>query len=299
MKNPDINIFSLNDVLHTLRECDRNARYEGMFEQMLTFASELTGISEDALVGSLYQNREKTINIELDIDSDTDRTRNPRLASLRDYGKNEERLKMAAEKQANEKREFLISKIRSLAPRIDELITTGNACLQNKIPLTGQAFGMREGYDTNQFFTNSWSHLVGFAGNPHLQPCHIEFLGINGGGACGVYNFRTNGIDVFSVHEKTPNDIVEPSIGHMERFLNSFDTFEASFMHTWILSLINSENLLISLFLLHRRNLTDNHLPLLIKIFIILNYKIAKEWSMIMGQIQELCKRSGSALYGA
>ena len=45
MNNFELNSISVNDVLHTLRECERNGRYEGMFEHMLTFASELTGIS--------------------------------------------------------------------------------------------------------------------------------------------------------------------------------------------------------------------------------------------------------------
>ena len=51
--------ISVDDVLHTLRECERNVRYEGMFDHMLTFASELTGISEDTLYSSMYQ--EKTL----------------------------------------------------------------------------------------------------------------------------------------------------------------------------------------------------------------------------------------------
>ena len=55
MKNYELNTISVRDVLHTLRECDRNERYEGMFDHMLTFASELTGISEDTLMSELYQ----------------------------------------------------------------------------------------------------------------------------------------------------------------------------------------------------------------------------------------------------
>lgn len=191
-------------------------------------------------IRELYNNKESDEILAPPTSQPQEDRSNLRIAALHDYMKNEENLKMAAEKQQDEKRESLILKIRSLAPRIDELIATGNVCLQNKIPLTGQAFGMREGYDTNQFFTNSWSHLVGFVGNPHLQPCHIEFLGINGGGACGVYNFRTNGTDVFSVHENKPNDKTPPSIGHMERFLNSFDTFESSF-YAYVDSVIDKQ----------------------------------------------------------
>lgn len=152
-----------------------------------------------------------------------------RLEAVNSYKKNKELLENEAEKQKQEKADDLISQIKSLEPRINELIAVGNACLQNNIPLTGQAFGAVESYKTNQFFTNSWSHLVGFVGNPHRHPCYIEFLGINAGGACGSYDFRTDGNRVFSVHEHKPCDIIAPSIGHMERFLNCFEEFETSF----------------------------------------------------------------------
>ena len=157
------------------------------------------------------------------------RKNNCRLEALRGYKENEESLKRAAEKQQEDEISDLVSQIKALEPRIHDLIATGNACLQSNIPLTGQAYGMREAYDTNQFFTNSWSHLVGFAGNPSIKPCHIEFLGINCGGACGVYNFRTDGVTVFSVNERDPGDVIVPSVGHMKRFLSCFDDFETSF----------------------------------------------------------------------
>lgn len=211
MQNYDVNTISVNDVLHTLRECDRNKQYEGAFKHMLSFSSELTGLSEDTLASAVHPQT------------------NNRLDALRAYKDNEATIKRAAEEQTQNKINSLISQIQTLKPRIDELIATGNACLQSNIPLTGQAFGLREGYDTNQFFTNSWSHLVGFVGNPHRQSCHIEFLGINAGGACGSYDFRTDGEHVFSVHENNPGDIVAPSIGDMKRFLNRFEEFESAF----------------------------------------------------------------------
>ena len=152
-----------------------------------------------------------------------------RLEHLSHYKENEEFLTRAKEKKAQEKVDGLIDRIQALEPRIRELIATGNACMECKIPLTGQAFGMQESYETNQFFTNSWSHLVGFVGKPHANSCVIEYLGIDAGGACGIYDFRTDGVSVFSVSERNSRDIVTPSVGHMERFLNTFDTFEAAF----------------------------------------------------------------------
>lgn len=211
MKDFDANIFSVNDVINTLKECEANERFEGVYLHMLSFASELTGLSEDALLESM------------------DEKRSNRLDALRKYQDNEATLKNAAMEEKRNKTNALISEIQALKPRIDELIATGNACVQNNIPMTGHAFGMREGYDTNQFFTNSWSHLVGFVGNPDRRPCHIEYLGINAGGACGSYDFRTDGERVFSVHEKKPTDVIAPSIEDMKHFLKRFDEFESSF----------------------------------------------------------------------
>lgn len=55
MKTYDERTISISDVLHTLRECNRNDNYESMFDHMLTFASELTGISEDQLCTLMYR----------------------------------------------------------------------------------------------------------------------------------------------------------------------------------------------------------------------------------------------------
>ena len=58
--NTNMHTISVNDVIHTLRECDRNARYEGMFDQMLIFASELTGLSPDLLMEKMYASRSES-----------------------------------------------------------------------------------------------------------------------------------------------------------------------------------------------------------------------------------------------
>ena len=50
----DITIFSIDDVVHTLKECDRDWKYSGAVEHMMLFASELTGLSVDALSNMMY-----------------------------------------------------------------------------------------------------------------------------------------------------------------------------------------------------------------------------------------------------
>lgn len=54
MRNFEASTISVNDVLHTLRECERDHKYERVFDHMLAFASELTGISVDTLSMAMY-----------------------------------------------------------------------------------------------------------------------------------------------------------------------------------------------------------------------------------------------------
>ena len=107
--------------------------------------------------------------------------------------------------------------IKTLKPRIDELLEVGNACLVYGIELNGRSWGGHEGYDTHQFFSNSWSHLVGFISDGKDKP--ITKVGKRGGGACN-WELETNGIDI------------EVS-GNIERvlkyFIDEFDEFETEF----------------------------------------------------------------------
>lgn len=130
------------------------------------------------------------------------------------------------EKEREERElEALKETIRRLKPRIDRIIEVGNACLKHNIPLEGRAWGGRESYETHQFFTNSWSHLVGFVREKAGTIC---LLGINGGGACGEFDFRTNGGEIYDIRETT-GLTREPSKYHLKKFVENFDTFEKSF----------------------------------------------------------------------
>ncbi len=149
-----------------------------------------------------------------------------RLDEIVKYKQNQEITENNKRIQEDQEKKSLVEQIQQLKPRIDQLLEIGNACRDAQIPLTGRAWGSREGYDTNQFVTNSWSHLVGFVDHGTYYP--LTQLGINGGGACGVWNFRTNGVQVYEEHEHT-TETLEPQIGHMKRFLNEFDKFEKSF----------------------------------------------------------------------
>jgi len=53
--NLDLNTFSIQDIVQTLSECRSDPKYESVFDHMLSFASELTGISEDTLCSLMAQ----------------------------------------------------------------------------------------------------------------------------------------------------------------------------------------------------------------------------------------------------
>lgn len=133
-----------------------------------------------------------------------------RIDNIKNYKtriETEEKIKVNEEKIRIEQYK---EKIRSLKPRIDELLETGKACSESGIPLIG---GCREGYDAHQFFTNGWSHLVGFYGN------NFKYVGKKGGGACN-YDLKTDGVEI----------IVSGDIEYvLKKFIDDFDKFETEF----------------------------------------------------------------------
>ena len=116
-----------------------------------------------------------------------------------------------------------LTKIKGLKPRIDDLIKLANYAKYNGIDFNKRGWGGHERYDTGMFYTNSWSHLVGF-----VDKDPITLLGIDAGGACGDVDFRTNGEHTFGLNRNTMA-IVEPSLYHMENFIKKFDEFEREF----------------------------------------------------------------------
>lgn len=145
-----------------------------------------------------------------------------RIESIGVFAKDRDEKKMKAEQEKTRRIETLKNHIRTLKPRIDELIKVGNACKENGIPLTGKEWGGHEGYDTHQFYTNSWSHLLGFVAEfeqPSRKELPIRKLGIFGGGACD-FNLVTDGVTI---------EVEKDDLHVLERFAKEFDNFEEEF----------------------------------------------------------------------
>ena len=116
--------------------------------------------------------------------------------------------------------------IRSLKDRIQKLIDTANACIENGIPITRKMhYSDNDKWECGEFIANSISHKVGFVRKKAQRGLleEIESMGINGGGANGEHYLRTNGEYVICLSGNLPE------IYQMEQFLKNFDAFETAF----------------------------------------------------------------------
>lgn len=160
-----------------------------------------------------------------------------RLDRLKAYKENEAALKQAEEQKKMNEAESLVGKIKALKPRIDELLAVGNACLESGISLDAyrRSFSRSsDSYEHGTFVTNGISHHVGFVRDWGVSDKgHHQFtmLGINNGGACGPYDFRTDGEKVYFVHENNKSDFKGPDykIADLTAFIKRFDEFESAF----------------------------------------------------------------------
>lgn len=142
-----------------------------------------------------------------------------------------------------ELREKLREQILSMGDRIKALIDVGNSCAQKGMMPEKKMLSDQRVKDT--FCTDGIHHEVGFwhEGYWYNPTYTIRYVGFENGGANGVYDFYTDGIDVFEQHEDAKckdwnerhcYDVKrrEPTIEHMQKFLRNFDAFEEMF-YAW------------------------------------------------------------------
>lgn len=135
-------------------------------------------------------------------------------------------------------RQELIDVVRSLHDRIADVIAVGCALQDNDFLEQKHMFDrdrrlQRYGYD-GAIIAEGIYHHVGFmmrkGCNTHEHP---EWIGIRMGGACGCYDFYTDGVDVLSVHEETRLQKYDVPISHLREFINEFPVFEQA-LYAWV-----------------------------------------------------------------
>ena len=148
--------------------------------------------------------------------------------------------KAAAEKAARDHDAELISKIRDLTPRIQQLLKVTWHAYDKGMPI----FGPNDVYDGDgvcfqndyfQIFGSGIYHNIGVV-NPRWDP-HIgvpdkrKYLCIINGGYNGVYDFYTSGENTFSHYEKDKTGRkLTPLTYDMEKFLEYYDEFETKLL---------------------------------------------------------------------
>ena len=169
-------------------------------------------------------------------------TTEERIAIIRNKAKRDEEEYIEAISAEERQRNELIAQVNNLNKRIEALITLANECVNNGIgiPERDHDFGSYDtakkyGYDA-EFIAEGIRHHTGFIRTwPWYKTGNFVWVGIENGGACGCYDFYTNGDEVFSIHEENHSK-EKPRIRDMQKFLKEFPVFEKAF-YNWIDSL--------------------------------------------------------------
>lgn len=158
-----------------------------------------------------------------------------RIAIINDKAKRINDEKRIKEEKINLERKELLNKISLLEERIHDLITLVNECTKNGInlPSDTREYGYGTEYRSHNFYADGIYHHVGFMGR-RKEVCN--YIGIYNGGFCGVWDFYTNGKEIFLKHEKDGSIRYDVEINHLESFLSDFDIFESAF-YKWVSSL--------------------------------------------------------------
>lgn len=167
-----------------------------------------------------------------------------RIEKIEAYAKarNEQMSQEAYNKQAHVVE--LLNTVRSFAPRMKELMKVGISMYENNIPF-GPLCNEPGASDCDDriFFSNGWSHKVGFIqayrinGNIPGRTQHLPIgFGIIGGGCAGEnLTFNSDGELEWLNHPfGKPAGVSgrpwsECDTKHLERFVADFDKFEAEF----------------------------------------------------------------------
>lgn len=165
-----------------------------------------------------------------------------RIAIIKNKAIKNDREKQEAANAELTRRNELINIIKGMKERIETILLLANTCTENKIKIPEKRISMdydagkKWGYP-HEFIADGIRHHVGLIRTWGSYKDDIyKYVGINNGGACGRYDFWTNGTIVWAVHENNRNDIKPPRICDLEQFIKEFPEFESGFLK-WIDSL--------------------------------------------------------------
>lgn len=138
--------------------------------------------------------------------------------------------KTAAQKEAEE-HQALVDEVRMYFEQIQNILTLANACDANGIKMPRD--GKRYGYE-HSFIAEGIYHHIGLIKTwGEASKGEYKYVGIYNGGACGKYDFWTDGNTCYAVHEDNRTIKREARLQDMKQFLTEFPKFEKAFL-AWI-----------------------------------------------------------------
>lgn len=170
-------------------------------------------------------------------------TLNERLAMLDKKVADDKAKQLSAEEKERLTVKEMLDKIEGFSHEIWELIELANACRAKGIKLPvgydGNYDGLKKyGYDYDAMADGIY-HGVGFMENRIKG--NIEYVGYYNGGACGPWDFYTDGVIAFCRHEKEHNLTKEVSSKECKKFLTMFPRFRDAF-YKWFDTEIGGTN---------------------------------------------------------
>lgn len=128
---------------------------------------------------------------------------------------------------AEHHRQRLLNQIRVMKPDINNIITVAKAAQEAGIPLKVKEPLVDATYENGDFFTDAWTHKIGFV--PLMYMYNSPYgVGFEGGGCCGDYDFFTDGLVICDKNRNNGHD-KEASTEHLEKFIEKFPEFEKAF----------------------------------------------------------------------
>lgn len=171
-----------------------------------------------------------------------------RMVRLENKVRRDEDEKARREKEARIEQILLKEQIGLLEGRIKEILALANKCIELGIeipesePFSHKRYaGKAYGYDADFVADGIWHH-VGFYrtwGCSYKRP--YAYLAILNGGACGPWDFVTDGMQILAVsnrdyYDDDDHETGQPRTEDMKKFLREFPVFESAFLK-WIDSL--------------------------------------------------------------
>ena len=142
----------------------------------------------------------------------------------------------AREEERNKIRQFT-EDVLALEDRIYDLIEVGDAMRKSGLMPTVECHLKEDkrlekyGY-CHGIYADGCYHHVGFMEGLYTNK-KMAHIGFFNGGACGKWNFYTNGYDVWEEYEDSPHERRTPTIYSLTKFLTEFPAFESAF-YAWV-----------------------------------------------------------------